>query len=226
MPNHRMKWTKGAPYFRSMVSLVSAPLATYPFVRSTPPSDCMIDSSEMLPVLLDVRREGDGLVLRIDTDPCSTGSAEAAVVVLSMVGCAESEEASTALEQAVGQAVEYGTSVPDESGARLWFSIDYGRVYEEVECIRYTESEEAASIGDLLKRSRFLFSWLREWQERHEDTYRQHADLRARLEVEIAQESDRCRRKLEFFSETNAAMAGEMRARLAVYERMHKLWEQ
>jgi hypothetical protein len=173
---------------------------------------------ENFSVLTAVGRDGDNLILRLDTDGQSEHDADARALMVVLNGCADAAATEIELRAFVGKPVEYGLT----DGA-VWVLIDYGWEEREIPCSSCTETEADLTMHDLLLRSRCLAGMANMYAEMYYQENSQLTTLVGALSGDVARELDRARRKLQFFHGTNPTREAVTAGQISAYERIEKL---
>jgi hypothetical protein len=177
-------------------------------------------------ILLSAEAEGDTLVLRLDRQHWGTPDSAGPfpITTLAFEGCGDVIAPLRDLREVVDSYIECNVigSVPS---LEIEIEANSFLPYVEVRCSGGTVTESEYTFQDLWRNHLRLYKTFDLEQTQRLRMERENRRLKETTRAFLAEEIERCRRKLEFFERTNPDRAAEMRGRLAAYERVGGMFE-
>jgi hypothetical protein len=179
----------------------------------------MIDENENIPVLINVEKHCNNIILRLDEDVLTQSSEQNSIKIIELVECKDSNEKYDLLKNIIGERIDDHSKKNSEYCYGSFISMDS---YQQIDiiCGSITESTTNYEIDDLLFRSKILAKEYLHYKNHFLSESSDNENKNRRIITLISNEINRLSQKESFYKETNMEKYLITKSRLNAFEEL------
>jgi len=177
----------------------------------------MIDENEIFPVLINIKKNYNNIILRFDDDILTQSVGKNCIKIIELVECENLQDKYDLLKDIVGESIDDHSKIVDGYCLGSFISMDsYKQI--DISCKNISESTTNCEISDLIFRSKLLTKECLSYKKNYLLELSNNSNKMDSIITLLSNEINRLRQKELFYKESNKEKYLITKSKLDAYE--------